>query len=222
MATAAPVNVSNPPDPQVSSSTSTVINVNTAEFARRDPASAQAYNQYRAQSERALTAKYISEGATPADAQEDARLEATIAANQQFASQITAAGAGTASTATTPLLAQQPQPPGGPPAPVAPAANPQVPVVDTLGASIRAGLGLPVSPAANPQVPVVSTLGAAIVAGLGLPVSPAANPQVPTLPGFTATTVTNVNEGKFRAENPQAYEQFKALKHNNKKKMLPD
>ena len=128
MATSVPAPQSNPPDPQVSSSSaSTVTNVNPTEFARRDPAGFREYTQTRLQNERALTEKYIAQGADPADAREEAVIEAEIAANQQFAPQISAAGAGTVTSATTPLLPQQPQTPGVPVTPVTPATNPQVP-----------------------------------------------------------------------------------------------
>lgn len=182
MATSAPANVNNPPNPQVSLGTSTVTNVNEAKFRQNDPAGYRAYEAYKVQAVQALTEKYIAEGDSPGLARDQALIEADLAADRQFAPQILAAGAGGSAPATTPLLAQQPQPPNGPVTPVTPAANPQVP------------------PAATPAAATPATAPPAV--------APAANPQVPTLPGFTATTVTNVNEGKFRAENPQAYAQF--------------
>jgi hypothetical protein len=186
MATSVPAPQSNPPDPQVpTSGSSTVTNVNPAEFRRRDPASAQAYDQFRLQSERALTEKYIAEGANPADAREDAVIEARIAANQQFAPQIASAGAGTVTPATTPLLPQQPQPPGGPVTPVDPATNPQVAAPTTVAAESPA-LAVPVT-VNNPP-----------------------DQQVPAVAGATVTTVTNLNEGRFRASNPAGYAQFQA------------
>jgi len=128
MATSVPAPQSNPPNPQVSSSSaSTAVNVSAGTFAARDPAGARAYEQYRVQAERELTEKYIAEGDSPGLARQQAVIEAKLAANQQFAPQIAAAGAGTLTQTTTPLLAQQPSPPGGPVTPVTPAANPQVP-----------------------------------------------------------------------------------------------
>jgi len=185
MATSAPATVTNPPNPQVSSSsTTTVTNVDRGKLLRNDPATAAAYTNYRTNTQRVLTEKYLAEGASLSSAREDAEEQATEAANQQFASQIAAAGAGTVTTATTPLLAQQPQPPSGPVTPVNPAVNPQAPVAATSVAT---------TPATAPP-----------------PVAPAANPQVPTLPGFTATTIPTVNEGKFKAADPSGYAQFQA------------
>ena len=186
MATSVPAPQNNPPDPQVpANGASTVTNVNPAEFARRDPAGFREYTQTRLQNERALTEKYIAEGANPADAREEAVIEAEIAANQQFAPQISAAGAGTVTPATTPLLPQQPQPPGGAVAPVNPATNPQVPAD-----AVTTATGTPVA------VPVT--------------VNNPPDPSVPAVPGSTVTAVTNLNEGRFRANDPAGYAQFQA------------
>lgn len=127
MATSAPANVNNPPNPQVSLGTSTVTNVNEAKFRQTDPAGYRAYEAYKVQAVQALTEKYIAEGDSPGLARDQALIEADLAADRQFAPQIQAAGAGGSAPATTPLLAQQPQPPNGPVTPVNPAANPQVP-----------------------------------------------------------------------------------------------
>ena len=184
MAISAPAPQNNPPDPQVpANGNSTVTNVSRAEFLRKDPAGYRAYEQYRTQAENALTEKYIAEGSSPDLARSEARIEAAVAANQQFAPQIAAAGAGTVTPATTPLLPQQPQPPGGAVAPVNPATNPQVP-----------------APAAanTPAVAVPVT------------VNNPPNPQVPEVAGSTVTAVTNLNEGRFRANDPAGYAQFQA------------
>lgn len=72
--------------------------------------------------------------------------------------------------------------------------------------------GVPASNPPNPQVtppPSPEPTGTAVSTS-PKEVAPASNPQVPTLPGFTATTVTNVNEGKFKAADPQGYTQFQA------------
>ena len=127
MATAAPSPQDNPPDPQiVTESSRTVVDVNLGTLRRNDPATAAAYVNYRTSVQGALAEKYLAEGAGLSSAREDAALDATLAANKQFAPQIIAAGAGTATTTTDPLLPQQPQPPSGPVTPVNPAANPQV------------------------------------------------------------------------------------------------
>jgi hypothetical protein len=183
MATSAPPVQNNPPDPQVpANGSSTVTNVSRAEFLRKDPAGSKAYEQYRNQSTQALTEKYIAEGSSPDLARQQASLEATVAANQQFASQIAAAGAGTITPATTPLLPQQPQPPGGPPAPVNPNTNPQV-----------------AAAAANPPAVAVPVT-----------VNNPPDPSVPAVAGSTVTSVTNLNEGRFRANDPAGYAQFQA------------
>ena len=184
MATSVPAPQNNPPDPQVPvNRTSTVTNVNPTEFRRRDPAASRAYDQYRIQTEQALTEKYIAQGADPTDAREEAVIEAEIAANQQFAPQISAAGAGTVTTATTPLLPQQPQPPGGAVAPVNPVTNPQVPA-DTFTTATGTPVAVPVT-VNNPP-----------------------DPSVPAVPGSTVTSVTNLNPGRFRANDPAGYAQF--------------
>jgi hypothetical protein len=128
MATAAPSSQSNPPDPQVvTESSRTATNVNRATLLRNDPATAAAYANYQTNAQRVLTEKYLAEGASPASASESAAEDAQAAANQQFAPQIVAAGAGTFTNTTNPLLPQQPQPPSGPVTPVNPVANPQAP-----------------------------------------------------------------------------------------------
>jgi hypothetical protein len=133
MATAAPSPQSNPPDPQVvTESSRTATNVNRATLLRNDPATAAAYVNYRTSVQQALTEKYLAEGASLSSAREDAEEQAEEAANQQFAPQIVAAGAGTFTNTTNPLLPQQPQPPSGPVTPVNPAANPQVPFVSPV------------------------------------------------------------------------------------------
>lgn len=135
MATSVPAPQNNPPDPQITSvGQTTAGNVNIATFASRDPAGFVEYEAYRAQAETALFEKYDAEekenfgaNANAVIPRQDAERDSRLAANQRFASQIVAAGAGTLTTTTTPLLAQQPQPPGGPTTPVTPADNPQVP-----------------------------------------------------------------------------------------------
>jgi hypothetical protein len=157
MATAAPLPQGNPPDPQVvTESSRTATNVDRATLIRNDPATAAAYTNYLTNAQRVLTEKYAAEGASLSSAREDAELDATLAANKQFAPQIIAAGAGTATTTTDPLLPQQPQPPSGPVTPVNPAANPQVPDVSLPEEQASpAAPAAPVDPAVNPQVPAV-------------------------------------------------------------------
>ena len=243
MATAAPSPQSNPPDPQITSSQSTTVsNVSLLTFAQNDPAGYREYEAYRAQAERALFEKYDAEEkenfgpiASATRPRRDAVRNSGLAANQQFASQIIAAGAGTATTTTDPLLPQQPQPPSGPATPVNSAANPQVPppprafpnpapgesrLVNTLedfGPVTNPPIVVP-TPAPTPVDPVnITGDESAFVPTppdpLATPgaVNPATNAQVTSAPGLTSTTVTNVNEGKFRADDPQGYAQFKAF-----------
>jgi hypothetical protein len=229
MATSVPAPQNNPPDPQVpGNGASTVTNVNPTEFGRRDPAGFREYTQTRLQNERALTEKYIAEGANPADAREEAVIEAEIAANQQFAPQISAAGAGTVTPATTPLLPQQPQPPGGAVAPVNPATNPQVPqpapgesrLINTLE-----DFGDPIPPPLRAPAPVVpdgslpeeqaspgAESNAPLLPAVAVPVTVnnPPDPTVPAVPGSTVTAVTNLNPGRFRANDPAGFAQFQA------------
>ena len=110
MATSVPAPQSNPPDPQVvTESSRTVSNVSRATLLRNDPATSAQYEKYRADTEQALTEKYVADGSSLQFARDEARIDAAAAANQQFASQIVAAGAGTFATTTTPLLPQQQQ-----------------------------------------------------------------------------------------------------------------
>jgi hypothetical protein len=199
MAIAAPSPQSNPPDPQIIGERVTVSETfDRRIFGERDPAGFRAFRDYEIDAARALTEKYTAEekARLPAGAILDGETEDNIrrvaadqaedAARQRFAPQIIAAGAGTSETTTTPLLAQQPQPPTSSTntAPVNPAVNPQAPATTPT----------PPDPIAAPSA-----------------VNPDTNAQVTSAPGLTSTTVTNVNEGKFRADDPQGYAQFKAF-----------
>ena len=195
MATAAPLPQGNPPDPQiVTESSRTATNVNRGTLLRNDPATAAAYTNYQTSARRALTEKYLAEGASLESASIDAAFEATAAANQQFASQIVAAGAGTFTNTTNPLLPQQPQPPSGPVTPVNPAANPQAPAAAPTPPPGRPLLPLRDDGSGfNRQIGDVREDGAVLTQFLsdGTPVfvinasatnsavSPTANPQVP-------------------------------------------
>jgi hypothetical protein len=195
MATAAPLPQGNPPDPQiVTESSRTATNVNRGTLLRNDPATAAAYANYQTSARRALTEKYLAEGASLESASIDAAFEATAAANQQFAPQIVAAGAGTFTNTTNPLLPQQPQPPSGPVTPVNPAANPQAPAAAPTPPPGRPLLPLRDDGSGfNRQIGDVREDGAVLTQFLsdGTPVfvrnasatnsavSPTANPQVP-------------------------------------------
>ena len=191
MATAAPVNVTNPPNPQVPVGTKTVTasRVNLELFGQKDLTGYIAFDETRLKNTQALIQQRTADfkkktGRDPTTQEEDsiatfAGSDGEDAAIQQFASQIVAAGAGTFTETTTPLFSQQTAP-------------------------------TPVASAANPQIPPAATPAAATPATAPPAVAPAANPQVPTLPGFTATTIPTVNEGKFKAADPSGYAQFQA------------
>jgi hypothetical protein len=206
MATAAPLPQGNPPDPQViSTNQSTAGNVNVGTFAARDPAGYKEYEAYRAQAEKALFEKYDAEekanfgsNASAVTPRQDAVRDSIAAANQQFAPQIVAVGAGTLTTTTTPLLPQQPQPPGGPVTPVSPSANPQAPAATPTPPPGRPLLPLRYDGGSfNRQIGDVREDGAVLTQFLSdgtpvfvirpgvttpPPVAPVANPQVPATP----------------------------------------
>jgi len=186
---------------------STVSNFNETAFAQNNPKEYAQYVVRRGRAEEALTNKYyilgtdqilqsggslILEGGVPnpanaqilAAARVTAKAEAVEVANQEFAQQIVAAGAGTLTPATNPLLPTQPSPPTSPTntAPVSPATNPQVPAA-----------------VANPPAVAVPVT-----------VNNPPDPGVPAVAGSTVTAVTNLNEGRFRANDPAGYAQFQA------------
>ena len=175
---ATPTTVNPTSNPQVIGERTTVRNTfDPVAFAQRDPAGFREYTNYQNEARRALIDKYTAEerarlpagnildGETEDAIRDVARQQAEDAAQQRFAPQIIAAGAGTAETTTTPLLAQQPQPPTSPSntAPVNPAVNPQVPAVAVDPPNIT-----------GDESAVVPTAPAAV--------APAANPQVPDAP----------------------------------------
>lgn len=225
MATSAPANVNNPPNPQVSLGTSTVTNVNEAKFRQNDPAGYRAYEAYKVQAVQALTEKYIAEGDSPGLARDQALIEADLAADRRFAPQILAAGAGGSAPATTPLLAQQPQPPNGPVTPVAPAANPQVPAAAPIPPPGRPILPLTDNGGSfDRQIGDVRADGAVLTQFLsnGTPVfvirpaatptavNPATNPQVPAvavdppnITGDESAVVPTAPAAVAPAANPQ-------------------
>jgi hypothetical protein len=166
MATSTPEPQSNPPDPQTNGDWRWGLlgQPRLGTFARKDPAAFQEYTAYRAQAETALYEKYYAEqvsnfgeNASTVEARKDAIIDASAAANQQFAIKIASAGAGTlvSTPITQPVLPQQPQPPSGPVTPVNPAANPQTPGESRLINTADDLLG-PVSPDANPQIPAAA------------------------------------------------------------------
>jgi hypothetical protein len=226
MATAAPLPQGNPPDPQiVTESSRTATNVNRGTLLRNDPATAAAYANYQTSARRALTEKYLAEGASLESASIDAAFEATAAANQQFAPQIVAAGAGTFTNTTNPLLPQQPQPPSGPVTPVNPAANPQAPAAAPTPPPGRPLLPLRDDGSGfNRQIGDVREDGAVLTQFLsdGTPVfvinasatntavSPTANPQVPdgslpeeqASPAASAAPVNTIANPQVPADPP--------------------
>ena len=149
---ATPTTVNPTSNPQVIGERTTVSNFNETAFAQNNPREYAQYVVRRGQAEEALTNKYYILGTdrilqsggslilpggepNPANAQIEAaarvtaKAEAVEVANQEFADQIVAAGAGTLTPATNPLLPTSPSPPTSPSntAPVTPASNPQVP-----------------------------------------------------------------------------------------------
>lgn len=164
MATSAPAPVAT-----TTTQSQTVSNVSELTFAQKDPAGYKEYVAYRTQAKDDLYKKYYAEevsnfgpNASTVAPMKDAVRDASLAANQQFAQQISAAGAGTITQSTTPLLATQPTPPTATASPVAaspyadPAGTTDGPLIAAAGAAPSPTPATNTAPTANKDI--VSTV----------------------------------------------------------------